>query len=51
MRFTTLVNHETGYISVIGVTDDSQLIELDLPLETMIEIQQAIEKGRKELEN
>ncbi len=51
MRVTTLVNHETGHICIMAITDDNQLIELDVPLDLAIEIQHAIEKGRKELEN
>lgn len=51
MRVTTLVNHETGHICIMAITDDNNLIEIDVPLDLAIEIQQAIEKGRKELEN
>ncbi len=51
MRVTTLVNHETGNICIMAITDDNQLIELDVPLDLAIEIVEAINKGRKELEN
>ncbi len=51
MRVTTLVNHETGHICILAITDDNQLIELDVPLDLAVEIQEALAKGRKELEN
>jgi hypothetical protein len=51
MRVTTMVNHETGHICLIAITDDHQLIELDVPLDLAIEIAEGIAKGRKELEN
>ena len=50
-KATTMVNHETGHICVIYVTDDHQLIELDVPLEVAIVLQEALAQGRKELEN
>lgn len=35
----------------MAITDDNNLLELDVPLDLAIEIAEAIEKGRKELEN
>jgi hypothetical protein len=51
MRVTTLVNHETGHVCVLAITDENQLIEIDVPLDLAIEISEALDKGRKELEN
>jgi hypothetical protein len=50
-RVTLLVNHETGYICVMCITDDNRLIEVDVPLDLALEIEEALGKGRKELEN
>jgi len=45
------VNHETGHVCVLAITDEQQLIEIDVPLDLAIEIAEAIDRGRKELEN
>jgi hypothetical protein len=50
-RVTTLVNHETGHICIMAITDDNTLIELDVPMDLAGEIEEAIAKGRRELEN
>jgi hypothetical protein len=51
MRVTTLVNHQTGHICVMAITDEDQLIEIDVPLDLAVEISAAIEQARKTLEN
>lgn len=51
MRVTTLVNHETGRICVMAITDDNELLEIDVPAELAAEIEAALASGRKQLEN